>query len=126
MHASLIDGNGNNVLDATMAWSKQVTDVTVLTGIPEMSLKGAAELASRRDLEGYVLTLDAPCYISVMTNADNRELRREVYEAYVTRASDQSTASADWDNKNVIDAILSGRAELARLLGYLSPAKLAA
>ncbi|MES3006573.1 MAG: M3 family metallopeptidase [Pseudomonadota bacterium] len=113
----------NNVLDATMAWSKQITDVAVLSGMPETALNGAAELAGRRGLEGYVLTLDAPCYISVMTNADNRELRREVYEAYVTRASDQSAASADWDNKSVIDEILSCRAELARLLGYESYAE---
>lgn len=110
----------NNVLDATMAWSRQVIDVTELSGIPEMTLRGAADIAGRRALEGYVLTLDAPCYISVMTNADNRELRREIYEAYVTRASDQGSADRNWDNKGVIDEILSARAELARLLGYES------
>ncbi|MDO8271742.1 MAG: M3 family metallopeptidase [Gammaproteobacteria bacterium] len=113
----------NNVLDATMAWSKQVTDVSELSGIPEMTQRGAADIAGRRGLEGYVLTLDAPCYISVMTNADNRELRRELYEAYVTRASDQSKAGQNWDNKNVIDEILSCRSELAHLLGYESYAE---
>ena len=113
----------NNVLDATMAWSKQVTDVTELSGVPEMTLRAAVDTAGRKGLDGYVLTLDAPCYISVMTNADNRELRREIYEAYVTRASDQSKADQSWDNKSVIDEILSCRAELAVLLGYESYAE---
>jgi oligopeptidase A len=113
----------NNVLDATMAWSKQVTDVAELSGIPEMTVRGAADTALRKGLEGYILTLDAPCYISVITNADNKELRREIYEAYVTRASDQSKADQSWDNKSVIDEILSCRAELASLLGYESYAE---
>ncbi len=113
----------NNVLDATMAWSKQVTDVTELSGIPEITLRAAADNAVRKGLGGYVLTLDAPCYISVMTNADNRELRREIYEAYVTRASDRSKADQSWDNKGVIDEILSCRSELAHLLGYESYAE---
>ena len=113
----------NNVLDATMAWSKHVTDIAVLGGLPEMAQKIAADLAARKGLDGFILTLDAPCYISVMTNSDDRELRREIYQAYVTRASDQCAASVDWDNRGVIDEILSCRAQLAELLGFTSYAE---
>lgn len=114
----------NNVLDATMAWSKQIKDKWLLDGIPETTLQAALEVAKRKSMQGYVLTLDAPCYISVMTNADNRELRREMYEAYVTRASDRATHTADWDNKAVIEEILSCRSKLAHLLGYSSYAEI--
>lgn len=114
----------NNVLDATMAWTRQVPDASLLDGLPETALQAALATAKRKEMEGYVLTLDAPCYISVMTNANNRELRREMYEAYVTRASDRATHGPDWDNRAIIDEILSCRAELAHLLGYSSYAEI--
>lgn len=110
----------NNVLDATMAWSRHVKSLDELSGVPAMTCQSAAELAARKDLEGYVLTLDAPCYIAVMTNADNRDLRREMYTAYVTRASDQGDHDGKYDNAKNIDEILSARAELAQILGFNS------
>ncbi|MGB4246794.1 MAG: M3 family metallopeptidase, partial [Pseudohongiellaceae bacterium] len=113
----------NNVLDATMAWTRQVPDESLLSGLPETARQAALDAASRKNMEGYVLTLDAPCYISVMTNADNREVRREMYEAYVTRASDQGTHNPEWDNRAVIEEILTCRSELAQLLGYSSYAE---
>lgn len=113
----------NNVLDATMAWTRQVPDESLLSGLPETARQAALDAASRKNMEGYVLTLDAPCYISVMTNADNREVRREMYEAYVTRASDQGTHNPDWDNRAVIEETLTCRSELAQLLGYSSYAE---
>ena len=79
----------NNVMDSTQAWSKHVTDASVLAGLPESAFKVAEEEAQKNNLEGWVLTLHMPCYISVMTHADNQELRQEVYTAFVTRASDQ-------------------------------------
>jgi len=110
----------NNVLDATMAWNRHVKALDELSGVPALACQSAAELAARKDLEGYVLTLDAPCYIAVMTNADNRELRREMYTAYVTRASNQGGHDAKYDNAQNIDEILSARAELAQILGFNS------
>jgi len=108
----------NNVLDATAAWTLLVTEKSELAGLPESSVQGAAELAAKRDQSGFLLTLDAPCYIAVMTNADSRVLRQKIYSAYVTRASDQGGHDIAFDNKATIDAILSCRAELAILLGY--------
>ncbi|MCB1665351.1 MAG: M3 family metallopeptidase [Pseudomonadales bacterium] len=116
--SSLSTKFSNNVLDATMAWSKRITDVAELSGIPEVSLQAAAELARNKGQEGYLLTLDAPCYIAVTTNADNRALREEIYTAYVTRASDQGGHDSRFDNTDVIVDILNCRAELSHLLGY--------
>lgn len=116
--SSLSSRFSNNVLDATMGWSHVVTDKAQLSGIPESTLQGAAEAARRKGVEGWLLTLDFPCYMGVMTNADNRELRQQIYTAYVTRASDQGPHDPGLDNQEVISRILTCRAELADLLGY--------
>lgn len=108
----------NNVLDSTAAWSLHVEDAAELAGIPDTNIQSARDLAARRNMPGYLLTLDAPCYIAVMTNADSRSLRHELYSAYVTRASDQGGHDPAFDNKAIIDAILTCRAKLASLLGY--------
>src|SRR5690606_15178316 len=70
-----------NVLDATQAWSKQIDDAGELAGLPESALAAARQTATRKGLDGYVLTLDFPSYYPVMTYCDNRTLRREMYEA---------------------------------------------
>ena len=108
----------NNVLDSTMAWSKHIEELAQLDGLPEASINTAAELAQSKGLQGYLLTLDAPCYIAVSTNADNRALRQEMYTAYQTRASDQGGHDPKFDNAAIIVEILNCRAELAKLLGY--------
>ena len=108
----------NNVLDATRGWTKQCDDKQVLCGLPESVLATAAEAASQQEKEGYLLTLDFPCYIAVMTYADDKALRQEIYRAFVTRASDQDEGNADWNNKTIIDELLKLRRDKAELLGY--------
>lgn len=108
----------NNVLDATMAWTLALADRERLAGVPEVTIQAAADAAQRKGLEGYVLSLDFPCYSGVMTNADDRELRQTMYRAFVSRASDQSDTDGQWDNKSIIDEILTCRSALATLLGY--------
>jgi oligopeptidase A len=108
-----------NLLDATNAWSKLVTDESELAGLPESALALATQTARQRGHgEGWLLTLDFPSYLPVMTYADNRELRREVYEAYSTRASEQGPHAGQWDNSEVMEQILALRHELAQLLGF--------
>jgi oligopeptidase A len=107
---------GNNVLDATMAWSKHIADRAALAGVPEMTLSAAAEAAARKEQSGYLLTLDFPCYYAVMTYADDASLREEMYRAYATRASE--FADKNLDNKQNIRDILQLREEMAKLLGY--------
>ncbi|WP_372383696.1 oligopeptidase A [Vibrio sp. BS-M-Sm-2] len=108
----------NNVLDATMGWSKQVTDVAELAGMPESALAAAQAAAESKEQEGYLLTLDIPSYLPVMTYCDNQELRKELYEAYVTRASDRGPNAGKWDNTEIITEQLKLRHEIARMLGF--------
>ncbi|MBJ6611505.1 MAG: M3 family metallopeptidase [Candidatus Thiothrix moscowensis] len=113
----------DNVLDATNAWVKQITDVTELAGLPESALEMAAQTAKQRDMQGWVLTLQFPSYFPVLTYADNRALRAEMYRAYTTRASELG-ANPDWDNTAVMRDILRLRQEEAALLGYANYAEL--
>lgn len=113
----------NNVLDSSMAWSKLIKDETELAGVPETNMQTAADLAKSKDQVGYLLTLDAPCYIAVSTYADNRQLREEMYRAFTTRASDQGGHDLQFDNTGIIPEILACRTELAQLLGYQSYAE---
>ncbi|MFA0626298.1 oligopeptidase A [Vibrio sp. 10N.222.49.A3] len=108
----------NNVLDATMGWSKQITDVAELAGMPESALAAAQAAAQAKEQEGYLLTLDIPSYLPVMTYCDNQELRKELYEAYVTRASDRGPNAGKWDNTEIITEQLKLRHEIARMLGF--------
>ncbi len=109
---------GENVLDATNKWQKLITDKAELTGIPESSLAGFAQAAKAQDQAGYLLTLDFPCYLPVMTYCDNAELRKEMYTAFSTRASDQGPHAGEFDNSDNMAEILKLRHEMANLLGF--------
>ncbi|MFC1684315.1 oligopeptidase A [Pseudomonadota bacterium] len=107
-----------NLLDATNAWSKLINDQAELSGLPESALGLAQQIAEQRDEKGWMLTLDFPSYLPVMTYADNQALRREMYEAFSTRASDQGPHAGKWDNGKVMEQILALRHELVGLLGF--------
>lgn len=107
-----------NLLDATNAWHKWITERRDLAGLPESAIALAKHLAEERGLEGWVLTLDLPCYLPVMKHAEDRGLRRTLYEAYTTRASDQGPNAGRWDNSQIIDDLLALRHEQAQLLGF--------
>ena len=108
----------DNVLDATNAWHKQISDETLLAGLPESARSLARQTAAQRGLEGWVFTLEFPSYYPVMTYADNRNLREELYSAYVTRASEQGPNAGQWDNTAIMEEILALRHEAALLLGF--------
>ena len=110
----------NNVLDATMGWSKHITDEAELSGLPESAMAAAKAAAEAKELDGWLLTLEMPSYIPVMTYADNKPLRREIYEAFVTRASDRGPNAGKWDNTDLISEELQLRHEVSRLLGFAS------
>ena len=111
---------GNNVLDSTKAWSRHITDAGALSGLPPLPIEAAAAAARRKGKDGYLITLDFPSYNAVMTYADDRALRQAVYDAFVTRASDQQPLFKPWDNREVINEILKNRREMASLLGFES------
>ncbi len=73
--------------------------------------------------QGWLLTLEFPSYLPVMTYADDRELRQEVYRAYATRASEQGPHAGQWDNSAAMERILALRHERAQLLGFASYAE---
>ena len=108
----------NNVLDATMGWEKIVTDENQLKGLPESALQAAKQSAQNKGVEGYRFTLEIPSYLPVMTYCENRQLREEMYRAFVTRASEQGPNAGKWDNSSVMEEILTLRVELAKLLGF--------
>lgn len=107
-----------NVLDASNDWNKLITDEAELSGLPPMALAAAKQLAEAKEKDGWLLTLDFPSYLPAITYADNRELRKEVYTAFSTRASDQGPGEGKWDNSEVMTQILDQRLELAKLLGF--------
>lgn len=108
----------NNVLDATMGWDKIIEDVEQLKGLPESALQAAKQSAESKGLTGYRFTLEIPSYLPVMTYCENRELREEMYRAFVTRASDQGPNAGKWDNTAIMEEILNLRVELAKLLDF--------
>ena len=108
----------NKVLDATMGWEKIVTDENQLKGLPESALQAAKQSAQNKGVEGYRFTLEIPSYLPVMTYCENRQLREEMYRAFVTRASEQGPNAGKWDNSAVMEEILTLRVELAKLLGF--------
>ena len=106
----------NHVLDATQAYFKPLTEAQ-LQGLPPSSIELLKQYGQQRELEQAVATLDIPAYLAIMTYADDRDLREELYKAYTTRASDQSE-HLEFDNTSVMEEILSLRHEMAQLLGF--------
>ncbi|WP_317932812.1 M3 family metallopeptidase [Halioxenophilus sp. WMMB6] len=119
----------NNVLDATHAWYVHIEEAAELAGLPQSALAIAQHAAEERELAGYVITLDIPAYLAVMTHADNRSLREAVYRAYCTRASSEGSkadgsSAAEWDNSELILETLALRQQQAELLGFGNYAEL--
>lgn len=109
-----------NLLDATQAWTHLITDEKQLAGLPDSALMAAKAAAQEKKMDGWLLSLEMPSYIAVMTYADSRELRQKLYTGYITRASDQAQGSdvKKWDNSSVMEAILRCRYEKAQCLGF--------
>ncbi|WP_411812223.1 M3 family metallopeptidase [Chryseobacterium scophthalmum] len=105
---------GQNVLASTNNYFKYITNKEDLAGIPEAILEQYAEEAKERNLDGYVLTLQYPSYIPLMTYAENRELRKEIALANGKKSFD----GGEFDNQNLIKELLNLKQQKAELLGY--------
>ena len=114
-----------NVLDATNHWTRHVQDADELRGLNETLIEQARRRAQERDAAGWILSLDQPTYVAVVTDAESPDLRRAFYEAWSTRASDQGPCAGRWDNSPVMEQILARRHEAARLLDFDSYAHFA-
>lgn len=103
-----------NLLDDTNAFQLFVTDRAKLAGLPEANIAQAADAAKAAGKEGqWLFTLHAPSRLPLLQYADNRDLRRQMYEGYINLAS-----SGKNDNRPVINRILQERAQKAKLLGF--------
>ena len=102
-----------NLLEETAGFGKVVTDVDSLAGLPETALERAAQLASERGEEGWLLTLDMPGVQAVLQHADDRGLRREIHAAHLDRCTE-----GERDNRPLVARILELRRRVAVLLGY--------
>ena len=114
----------NQLLDATQAWTKHVTDEAALAGLTDSAKAQMQQAAEAKGLDGWLISLEFPSYFAVMTYADDRALREELYAAYCTRASDQGPNAGQHDNGPVMLEILALRQELAKLLGFANYAEL--
>jgi oligopeptidase A len=112
-----------NVLDATQAYSLRIDDSRRLAGLPASTVQRARTAGEQAGHPGWQFVLDAPTYQAVMGHADDVALRRELYEAWVTRASDRGPHAGRWDNAPLIDEILALRHELATVVGFASYAE---
>jgi oligopeptidase A len=109
------------LLDATDAWTLHVTDPARLTGLSDADRAMMAAAAQAKGLDGWLVTLQQPSVVAVLTFAEDRALRAEVYRAYGTRASDQGPDAGRFDNGDRIRRILALRREAAGLLGFPDP-----
>jgi oligopeptidase A len=116
--AQLATKFSENVLDAARAYTRSVTDGSELEGLPESAVDRAAADAREAGQTGWLFKLDQPTYMTVMANAANAQLRRDIYEAWVTRASEMGPSAGQFDNNPIIAEILPLRHELAQLLGF--------
>ncbi|WP_371193686.1 oligopeptidase A [Glaciecola sp. SC05] len=108
----------NNVMDATLHYSKHIVDESALSGLPESAKEAAAQAAQQKDLTGYIFTLDIPSYLPIMMYADDAALREEIYRAYSTRASSLDASNGKFDNTDNINKTLALRSEISQLLGF--------
>jgi oligopeptidase A len=102
-----------NVLDATNAFELVVTDESKLAGLPPSAVAAARQSAAGKGLDGWRFTLQGPSYLALMTYLDDPGIRRDVYHANATRATDGA-----WDNRLLVERILELRRAKANLLGF--------
>jgi oligopeptidase A len=116
--AQLATKFSENVLDAGRAYTRSVTDGAELAGLPANAVDRAAADAREADQPGWLFKLDQPTYMTVMASAAGAQLRRDIYEAWITRASELGPSAGRFDNNPIIAEILPLRHELARLVGF--------
>src|ERR1700732_4514770 len=112
-----------NVLAAGRAYTRTVTDGAELAGLPSNAIDRAAADAREANQTGWLFKLDQPTYMTVMTSAESEQLRRDIYEGWVTRGSDLGPSAGRFDNGPIIAELLPLRHELAQLLGVQSYAE---
>ena len=106
---------GNNVMHDMDNCVFFVDKEEQLQGLPQSIIDNAAKLAADKGKKGqWAFTATASTRLAVLTYADSRDLRRQMYETYTTTASHGD----EWDNSDNIRNILALRQQKANLLGF--------
>jgi peptidyl-dipeptidase Dcp len=103
-----------NLLKENKAFTLDITDESLLDGLPETAREAAAMAAKEQDKQGWVFTLDMPSYSPFMTYSTQRELRRQMYMARNTVCTHDNTEN----NLEICKRLVNLRREIAQLLGY--------
>ena len=103
-----------NVLKENKAYTLHITDEQQLAGLPEIACEAGREAAKERDMDGWVFTLDAPCFVPFMMYSTQRELRKDLYMARNTLCIKDN----DTNNLELCKRLINLRREMAQLLGY--------
>ena len=104
---------GKNVLAATNAYTLHITDSTQLAGLPQYVRTMGAETAAEKGLEGWAFTLDYPSYGPFLKYSTVRDLRKDMWIAYNSRATEGEN-----DNTGIVKNIVDLRIKMANILGY--------
>jgi oligopeptidase A len=123
--AQLATKFSENVLDAGRAYTRSVSNSAELAGLPANTIDRAAADAREASQAGWLFNLDQPTYMTIMSSAESAQLRRDIYEAWITRASELGPSAGRFDNNALIAEILPLRHELAKLLGFQNYAEYA-
>ena len=103
-----------NALAETQHYQWVITDKNTLSGLPDFVLEMLAQEAKKRNVQGWVITLDLPVYTAVMKYADNRDLRQKLFTDYHSRCAGESA----YNNEDNVLRIAQLRQARASLLGY--------
>ena len=110
---------GQNVLSETNNYQLIIEDEKDLAGLPQGIIDAAAEEAEENGLEGkWLFTLQNPSVLPFLQYADNRELRKQIWDAMQSRGNQGN----EFDNNKIILDIINLRRQRAQLLGYLDHA----
>ncbi len=118
--AELSTNFSNHVLDATKAFQLTLQTPEEIDGLPQSLLglaaqvaKGAGHEAATAATGPWIITLDYPSYVPFLQHSRRRDLREQVYRAFISRA-----ASGELDNQPIIERTLELRQQVADILGY--------
>jgi len=110
----------NHLLDATRSFALEFTDLAEVAGLPDTAraqaaaaARAAGNAAATAEKGPWRITLEMPLFVPFMEHATRRDLREQLYRAFITRAS-----SGPHDNSPLITRVLAARREQAQLLGY--------
>lgn len=109
---------GQNVLAETNNFQLNITDEKDLKGLPSYAIEQAKADADEKNIEGWVITLQAPSYIPFMQYAENRELREKLFKANGIKAFQDN----EYNNEKNVNEIVALRHQRAKILGYASHA----